>query len=316
MDKKVERIIDLYNRLNDGKTINKAEEAQKFGVNERSIQRDLEDIRAYFADDPDSNRELIYDRGRKGYLLVQNQRKSLTNSEVLTVCKILLESRSMVKEEMYPIIDKLLQCCVPYSDYKKVAELIKNEKFHYLEPHHGKKFVDTMWNIGSAVNEKRLMRIRYQKLKETDQVMRMIQPVGLMFSEYYFYLCAYICASEEMPDVPKHTFPTIYRIDRIAEYEILDEHFHIPYADRFEEGEFRKRIQFMFGGELRSIKFRYTGYSIEAVLDRLPTAEVMEHEGNTWVIRAEVYGNGIDMWLRSQGEQLEVLEDIKHESGK
>lgn len=308
MDKKVERIINLYNRLSEGEVLIKADEASRFDVNERSIQRDLEDIRAYFANDPESNRELIYDRIQKGYVLVQNQKKSLTNSEILTVCKILLESRSLVKEEMYPIIDKLLQCCVPYGNYKKVFDLINNEKFHYLEPHHGKAFVDVMWDIGTAVNEHRLMRIRYQKLKEPDKVMRMIQPVGLMFSEYYFYLCAFISVSEETPDVPKRPFPTIYRIDRIAEYEILDEHFHVPYAERFEEGEFRKRIQFMFGGELRKIQFRYKGLSIEAVLDRFPTAEVISHDEKGWLIKAEVYGDGVDIWLRGQGDIVEVID--------
>lgn len=312
LDKKVERIINLYSRLADGEVLNKADEAERFGVNKRSIQRDLEDIRAYFANDPESNRELIYDRIQKGYVLVQNQKMSLTDSEILAVCKILLESRSMVKEEMYPIIDKLLQCCVPYGNYKKVAALIENEKFHYMEPHHGKRFVNTLWDIGTAVKEHRLMRIRYQKLKEPDKVMRMVQPVGIMFSEYYFYLCAYISASEEMPDVPKRPFPTIYRLDRIAEYEILEEHFRVPYADRFQEGEFRKRIQFMFGGELRTIKFLYKGLSIEAVLDRLPTAEVIDHDENGWVVKAEVYGAGVDIWLRSQGNMIQIIDGGKN----
>lgn len=311
MDKKVERIISLYNRVVDGEMLVKADEAARFGVNERSIQRDIEDLRAYFANDPESDRELIYDRSKKGYVLVRNPRKMLTNSEVLAVCKILLESRSLVKEEMYPIIDKLLQCCVPYGDYKKVANLIGNEKFHYLEPHHGKKFVNDIWDIGNAVYERRLMRIRYQKLKEPDKVMRLIQPVGIMFSEYYFYLCAYISVSEEMPDVPKRPFPTIYRIDRIAEFEVLDDHFYVPYGDRFQEGEFRKRIQFMFGGELRTLRFKYKGISLEAVLDRLPTAEILAHDETGWTIKAEVYGDGVDMWLRSQGNMIEIIEGGK-----
>lgn len=34
-------------------------------MNERFIQRDLEDIRAYFANNPESNRELVYDRTKK-----------------------------------------------------------------------------------------------------------------------------------------------------------------------------------------------------------------------------------------------------------
>lgn len=317
MDKKTERIIDIHNRLRDGKVISKTEEALSHNVNERTIQRDLDDIRSYYCDKSELGVELVYDRRKKGYLLTEKKRISLTNSEIFSVCKILLESRSMVKDEMFPIIDKLLENCVPHEEGKKVASLIANEKFHYLEPHHGKKYVNMMWDISSAVYEHRLMRIRYRKLKEPDKVMRLIQPVGIMFSEYYFYLTAYICESEEMPDVPKRPFPTIYRIDRIAEYQTLDEHFNIPYAERFEEGEFRKRIQFMFGGDLRRIKFLYKGLSIEAVLDRFPTAQVLKHDDNGWLITAEVYGDGVDIWIRGQGDIIDVVDDGKmHNNGK
>lgn len=44
------------------------------------------------------------------------------------------------------------------------------------------------------------------------------------------------------------------------------------------EMEFRKRIQFMQGGKLRRIKFKYKGKSLEAVLDKLPTAEILREE--------------------------------------
>ena len=103
------------------------------------------------------------------------------------------------------------------------------------------------------------------------------------------------------------SFPTIYRIDRIKKLKVLDERFHIPYSSRFEEGEFRKRVQFMYGGELRRVKFKYTGPDIDAVLDRLPTAKVVLEEEGGYTIRAEVFGKGIDMWLRSQGENVKIL---------
>lgn len=313
MDKKVERVIDIYQRLSEGEVINKTREADRFGVNERTIQRDIDDIRGYYIERPDADCTITYDKKLKGFVLKRNSVEKLSNSEVLVVCKILLESRSLMKEEMYPIIDKLLQHCVPTKNYKKVADLIGNEKLHYLEPHHGKTFVDVMWDISTAVYEHRLMRMRYQKLKEPDKVGRLIQPVGLMFSEYYFYLCAYICADEDNPDVPKRPFPTIYRIDRIVDYEILKEHFHVPYSERFEEGEFRKRIQFMFGGELRRIKFKYKGLSIESVLDRFPTAEIIDHDETGWTIRAEVYGEGVDIWLRGQGDIVDIIEGGKRD---
>ena len=64
----------------------------------------------------------------------------------------------------------------------------------------------------------------------------------------------------------------------------------------------------MYGGTLETIRFRYTGPSIEAVLDRLPTAKVVTQDESGWVIEAEVFGKGIEMWLRSQGNYITRLE--------
>ena len=102
-------------------------------------------------------------------------------------------------------------------------------------------------------------------------------------------------------------YPTIYRIVRIQSMKVLDEHFRIPYRDRFEEGEYRKRIQFMYGGKLRKVKFLYTGLSIEAVLDRLPTAKILKEDENGYLVEAEVFGDGIDMWMKGQGESIKVV---------
>lgn len=90
---------------------------------------------------------------------------------------------------------------------------------------------------------------------------------------------------------------------------MLPEKFRIPYTDRFEEGEFRKRIQFMMGGRLQKVKFKYKGSSVEAVLDRLPTARIIDEEDGAYIISAEVFGKGINMWLRSQGDMVEVMEE-------
>ena len=39
--------MDIYTKLINGYLVNKKEEALKYGVNERSIQRDIDDIRNY-----------------------------------------------------------------------------------------------------------------------------------------------------------------------------------------------------------------------------------------------------------------------------
>lgn len=64
----------------------------------------------------------------------------------------------------------------------------------------------------------------------------------------------------------------------------------------------------MYGGELQYIKFEYAGFSIESVLDRFPTAVVESNENGKFVIRAEVFGSGVEMWLRTQGSMVKLLE--------
>lgn len=303
----------MYVRLCEGKVINKAEEAKKFDVDERSIQRDIDDIRAFLDErsirDSSEMRTIRYDRGQKGYVMTGEESSLLTNSEILAVSKILLESRAFTKKEMTGILDKLVLSCVPQNNQKLVADLIGNEAFHYVEPRHKTQFIDEMWNIGTAIRNCQYIEIDYLRMKDKAVVKRKVKPVAIMFSEYYFYLTAFIEDDEIRKDfeVINDSFPTIYRIDRIKKLKVLDEKFHIPYSSRFEEGEFRKRIQFMYGGKLRKVKFKYSGTDIDAVLDRLPTAQVLAEEEGVFTVSAEVFGKGIDMWLRGQGENVEVI---------
>ncbi len=44
---KIERVLHIYSRIMEGGIVRKSELAERFGVNERSIQRDIDDIRNY-----------------------------------------------------------------------------------------------------------------------------------------------------------------------------------------------------------------------------------------------------------------------------
>ena len=299
---KTDRILKIYSQLVNGDILRKKELAQQFHVTERSIQRDMEALRCFFAEEW-LQQDIIYDRAARGYRLESPSRALLNNSEILAVCKILLESRSMRKDEMLPILDKLIACCVPEKSKKAITELLANEKHHYVEPHHKQRLLPGLWEISQAVQNHQMMEIEYERLKEPRLVRRRVKPVGIMFSEYYFYLTAFL-EDKDTFENPDDLFPTIYRIDRIRNVQLLDEHFKVPYKDRFQEGEFRKRVQFMYGGKLERIRFHYTGPSIEAVLDRLPTAEIVERDETGWTVEAEVFGKGIEMWLRSQGSYI------------
>ena len=309
---KIERILGIYTRLLKNERVNRVEEAARYGINERSVQRDINDIRNFLGmneHNSGATNTVVYDRVNKSYKLEQSIRSNLTNSEILAVCKVLLDSRGLMKEEMAEILNKLISCCVPKENVRLVTDLISNELFHYIEPRHGVQCMDTIWDIGQAVRSCRYIEIDYLRMKDKTVVKRKVKPVAVMFSEYYFYLTAFIDDEDIRKgfDVINDSFPTIYRIDRIRKLKVLDERFHIPYSSRFEEGEFRKRVQFMYGGKLRRVKFKYTGPDIDAVLDRLPTAKVVSGEEGGYIVSAEVFGKGIDMWLRSQGDYVKLI---------
>ncbi|MCM1162019.1 MAG: WYL domain-containing protein [Roseburia sp.] len=306
---KISRVLDIYTKLMSGSLVRKEEEAANYNVNERSIQRDIEDIRLFLENSAAGSGyadSLVYDWERKGYRLEQIQKVKLSDSEVLAVCKILLDSRAFTKKEMTGILHKIISCCVPEDSQKEIKELIANEEFHYVEPRHKTIFIDTMWKIGQAIRHSQYIEMEYVRSRDKSRVKRKVQPVAIMFSEYYFYLTAFIEdeAVRKDFDVINDSFPTIYRIDRIKRLRVLNERFHIPYTDRFEEGEFRKRIQFMLGGKLQKVRFVYSGIDIDAILDRLPTAKILSEEDGKYMVEAEVFGKGIDMWLRSQGDNI------------
>lgn len=298
------RLLSMYEMLNKGQLIKKTDLAAKYGVTEKTIQRDIEDLREYLTCTcfDEGEVSITYDRSRSGYYLVRMEREWLTNEEVLAVCKILLESRAFCKREIESLVTKLLAQVTP-DDRKKVEELIRNEQFFYVPLRHGKKLFATIWELSEYITKHEVIQIAYSR-QDGAQREHEVKPVAIMFSEYYFYLIAY------MADGSKD-FPTVFRIDRIGGFQGTEVRFRIPYRDRFDDGEFRKRVQFMYSGELRRVKFKYSGPSIEAVMDRLPTAEVLCKKDGCYTFSAEVYGNGIDMWLRGQGEKVEVLTNEK-----
>lgn len=306
------RILTLYQQLLDGRTVQKEDAALALGVDQRSIQRDIDDIRAFLSEQAQNGdrRQVVYDRWRKGFVLAGAASPLMTNGEILAVSKILLESRAFPKEELWPILDKLISGCVPQRNMKLVSDLLANEKFHYVELTKPARVQDKLWEAGSAVQQRRMLKIAYLRQdaeSPADAVDRLVEPVAILFSEYYFYLNAYIVEEREGKYVRKYDYPAIFRLDRIAAYEQLEQTFSLPYGSRFQEGEFRKRVQFMYPGRLQSIRFRYTGASVDAVLDRLPTARILTREETGYMVEAEVYGNGILMWLLSQGKRVEVL---------
>lgn len=63
---KSERLLQIYSKLANGEILKKKELAQHFHVTERSIQRDIEALRCFFAEEG-LLQNVVYDKSTRGY---------------------------------------------------------------------------------------------------------------------------------------------------------------------------------------------------------------------------------------------------------
>lgn len=293
------RLLQMFDRLQRGSGISTKALQQEFGITAKSVQRDIGELRVYIAEayTPSVYGNIEYNRIRKEYYWRNRSDMLLHEKEILLLVTILLESRGLTKEELNRLVDKMLVQCSPESE-KHIRGLLKNELFLYKQTENAHTVKDLLWQLSEAKQQQRYVLLEYKRVGARAYESIKVKPLGIMFSEMYFYLLAQV----------EESAPIAFRLDRIGECSLLAEHFHVEYTSRFQPGEFRKEIQFMSTGELRQVKFRFWGKSLEAVLDRLPNAVVVSQDERGTVLQAEVYTRGAKMWFLSQAEFLEVME--------
>lgn len=293
-----DRALEILFRILRGEEVSVKKLADEHNVSTKSISRDISRVKNFLAENRDltSNAELAYCYAHKAYRLAADE--FLTNKEVLAIAKALLGTRAFSTKEATRLINKFRRFTTA-DDRKKLDEIVRKEIYHYTEVNHDcDSLTETIWRLVSAIHEKREITLRYYKM---DRLMteKRIQPASLIFMEYYFYLIAYY------PE--RYSEPRYFRVDRIKD---IVEHRKPADTKRipdFDEGLLRKRCQFMYYGPLRTIRFEYSGPSVQAILDRLPTAKVLERNRGAYTIEAEVHGDGIKMYLLSQGAWVKVF---------
>lgn len=308
---KQDRVLELFFRGLRGEAISVKNLAGVHSVSTKSISRDITDLKAFLADHRElvGNTELQYSYQEKCYYLHIDE--FLTNKELFSLIEVLIGARAFSKMELLTLVEKMKRFTTP-SDRPKLNELIRKELYHYPEVKHDCESVQSvLWQLINCMADKREISIEYYRA-DRKWVTHRLRPAAVMFSEFYFYLIAF--STEGTLDKPLY-----FRVDRIKH---LTEHrkkfigWEIP---NFDEGLLRQRSLFMWPGKLRTIRFEFTGSGIQAVLDKLPTAKVIERKGRTYTVEADVYGNGIKMWLLSQGRRIKVcspadfVEEVKEE---
>lgn len=307
------RLLEIFFRSLRGEDLSIKKLAAEYGVSTKSVSRDIGDLKAFLADHRElvGNTELEYSSQEKCYRLYMDE--FLTNKELFALVEVMIGARAFSKEELLTLTGKLKKFTTT-EDRPKLDELIRKELYHYAEVKHDCESVqETLWKLVGCIAEKREITIEYYRMDRACKTHR-IRPASIMFADYYFYIIAFLVGEDEERDKPLY-----FRVDRIkhiVEHRGTRNEEETP---EFDEGLLRKRSLFMWPGKLRTIRFEFSGPSVQAVLDKLPTAKIIERSGGKYTLEAEVYGDGIKMWLLSQGRWLKVTapdefaEDMKKE---
>lgn len=297
---KLDRALEIFFRGLRGEDLFVQKMADENEVSTKSITRSINDLKDFLADHRElvGHTELQYSHQDRCYRLYMDE--FLSNKELFALLEVLIGARAFSKEELLEIAGKLKRFTTPI-DRQKLNELIRKEIYHYPEIKHDCDSVqDNLWQLVNCINDKKEISIDYYRM-DRKWVTHRLRPASVMFTDYYFYLIAFLTEG-------KTEKPYYFRIDRIRQITVHRKRFAANERPVFDEGLLRQRSLFMWPGELRKIRFEFTGPSVQAVLDKLPTAKIIEHMGGRkYLIEAEVYGNGIKMWLLSQGAWVKVI---------
>lgn len=206
---KAERVLCLFWQLYNGLKINKDSFCFERGIDKRTFERDIEDIRNFLSE-MYAGQEIIYDRKSNTYYMAGVIKRMLTEVEYTALVTILLGSRALRQDEMKGLICSLERVS-EHSGSPIVADEVKIEKKDQ-EQFPVKPLLKMQWDLYQCIQRRLVIRIQY--LEEGDKQGKEIEviPQTLYFTDKHFMLEAI----EVQGKIKRE-----YCIDQIESFETL-----------------------------------------------------------------------------------------------
>ena len=290
-----ERILTIFLRLYVGKRLSKAQLKEEFGVDPKSIQRDIGFLKRILEENPNLGFELMFDTSDNTYRLIG--KTTFNKKDILVISKILLENRALNKSELNSLLEGLLSL-LSIEEKKEVNAIISSERLNYRSLTNDKDRIDTIWFLSEAIRREQTLEIEYRApLKDVKN--HIIFPVSLYYDAHYFYLVAYHL---------KHENYTTFRVDRME--SLSESHVKKPeisYGRKYRDGDVRNQKVDAFEGRKIKVKLRYTGIP-EIVFDQFPNHEIISCDKGDMIVQIETQDTpGLKRWILGQEDEITVL---------
>lgn len=300
-----ERLLTIFLRLQAGKRLSKANLSEEFGVDPKSIQRDISRLKKILVELTFSNSEIAFDTSDNTYRLIGET--TFNKKDILVISKILLENRALNQSELNSLLEGLL-ALLSIEEKKEVEAIISSERLNYKSLTNNRDRIDTIWKLSEAIRREQMLNIKYKApLKEAKN--HIIFPVSLYYDAHYFYLVAYHLKREKY---------ITFRIDRIE--SLSESHVKKPeisHGRKYRDGDVRNQKVDAFEGRKIKVELLYTG-NPEIVFDQFPNHEILPSDRGGIIVQIETQDTpGLKRWILGQMEEITVLspysliEDIK-----
>lgn len=235
----------------------------------------------------------------------------LTKTELLMLFKVLYATKALPHEELTHLIARLYRM-VP-GDNSRLYHSIETELYHYNGIMMEAPIVDCIEEMYSYIEHQQVIEVEYINTFNVKKK-HIIRPLHLTFNEHYFYIIG----------IHQKEYPMILRVDRIEHTQVVNVKIDIKKYEQVSFAELKDRLLYMYNGERNKVVIELNGPFIEYVYDKFPHAKLLQADyvNHHYLIEIEAVGDGIMMWLLSQGSRVKVVspfnmvEKYKHELKK
>ena len=155
---KITRTLMLYRLLERGETVNKAAFALENGINERSAERDIQDIRLFLSE-VYSAHEVIYDKEQEGYRLSGGIKKELSGAEVFIILKSLTASQVLRHDEYDRLADTVLSLISPQEQRGIINQMLSPQTKTFAK--NNKASLKIIWDLHRVIESRQKVTVNY-----------------------------------------------------------------------------------------------------------------------------------------------------------
>ena len=218
---KATRALILYNRLLQGEHIDKASFVLEHGINERTFDRDIENVRMFLSEIY-STEEVCFDKQTGIYYMKDARATRIDIIDTMIIAKVLLSSAAFRSDEMLGLYNTILSM-LPHYDANILNSCLKKDLERYSS-RNSVAIIEMLGDLFITIKDCKDIEI-YWKDENGNNKQTQVAPIEIVMSENSFYL---VCA-KALDYKQIEYFP----IESIMRFNVLKTAFAKAYKEKY-----------------------------------------------------------------------------------